>query len=92
MVPHQADWVCVFIFPYILPQLSTWDPFRDELKGIQRDTFESHNVLVIQKFPHDSFLAEQLQNSLGIAIRPKDSGEVLLWRHPDRSLSILGVF
>jgi hypothetical protein len=37
---YKTDEVCAPIQPYILPQLSTRHPFRDELKGIERGTPE----------------------------------------------------
>jgi hypothetical protein len=50
---------------HVLPELSTWHPFRDKLKGIKRDALEGHDIRVVQVFPHNSLLAKQLQSLSG---------------------------
>ena len=65
-IAYKSDEVRVPILLYIISQLSPRHPFRDKLKGIERDTPERHNIRVIQASPHHSLFVEQLQNCQGM--------------------------
>jgi len=62
---YKINEVCVPILLYIVPQLSTGHPFRDKLRGIERDPLERYDIWVIQVFPHHSLFAEQLRGLSG---------------------------
>ena len=53
------------IFLDVLFQLFARRPFRHELKGVEGDTLEGHNIWVIEVFPHHGLPVKFLQNSSG---------------------------
>lgn len=77
------------IIPDILSQFSARNPFRHELKGIESDTFEEHDIRVVEVFPHHSFLAECLQSYSALTVR----WNTLRIRYPfDRCLTVCGIY
>ena len=55
---HKIDEVCIRVIIYIVLQPSTRHPFRNKLKGFDRDTPERYDIWMIQAFPDYSLFAE----------------------------------